>query len=354
MSTKFSLFLIIIISILIPIGAYTYLSTNSKNISVNPEQNGNIEISENKKTYLYKISEESITSVEIKGESEDVKFLKSPNDSWQLIIEENTYPVKPERWSGITILLEGPSIKRQIQKKDDLDLENFGLDPSQYLVKIGLDDNTFVTLNFGNLSPDGAYQYVNFNGEDSVNTLHKSFGEVFFALLKDPPVPEWVYEFEEKYIDQVLVYQSGIITNAFGREIFTETPTWKICDTEIDPDTKTPILISEPCDGSINADEDLISNLINLIKFPKILNIKEVGLKSIDDFGKYGITKDSTYIYLRNNTFTEKGTLLIKPVTISFSDISNNESLAVFQDSEDVLIVDSDWVKDIYQLIKER
>jgi hypothetical protein len=270
------------------------------------------------------------------------------------VIGGNTYPVKPDRWSGITILLEGPSIQRQIQKKENLDLENFGLAPAVYKVKIGLDDNTFITLNFGNLSPDGTYQYVNFNGEDSINTLHKSFGEVMLALLEKPPVPKWVYQFEEKYIDQVIVYQSGIITNAYGREIFTEAPTWKICDTEIDPDTKTPILKSEPCKGDNNADKSLINELINLMKYPEIIDIKEVGLKTASDFEKYGITKDSTYIHLRNNTFTEKGSLLITPITISFTDIGYDEVLAVFQDSEDILIVDSSWIENINLLIKKK
>ena len=354
MNLKFSLFLVIIISILIPIGAYILFLDTNKDNNAELGQVKNVEISEMKKSYLYKISEESITSVEIEDGSKNVTFEKSSNNAWQLLLDGNSYPVKPERWSGVTILLEGPAVQRQIQKKDTLDLNNFGLDPSKYIVKIGLDNNTYISLNFGNLSPDGTYQYVNFNNEDSINTLHKSFGEVFLSLLEDPPVPKWVYEFEEKYIDQVLVYQSGMITNAYGRELFTETPSWKICDTEIDPDTKTPVLISEPCEGDEDGDENLISNLINLIKFPQIINIKETGLKTVEQFANYGITKDSTYIALRNNTFTDKGTLLIKQITISFNDINRDEVLAVLQDSEDILVVGTEWIDNINRLIREK
>ena len=85
---------------------------------------------------------------------------------------------------------------------------------------------------------------------------------------------------------------------------------------------------------------------------PKILAVEEVALETQEDFQRYGITKESIYIYLRNNTLSENGTLIIRPITISLSNLSAKEISAVFQDSMDVVSVDSEWANQVHQLIK--
>ena len=95
-----------------------------------------------------------------------------------------------------------------------------------------------------------------------------------------------------------------------------------------------------------------MNKIIELLKEPRILNVLGLGLETEEEFESYGITKDSTYIYLRNNTYTEKGTLLIKPVTVSFSNLEESKINAVFQDSNDVVLVEKIWAEDINQIIK--
>ncbi|MAU56369.1 MAG: hypothetical protein CL899_05490, partial [Dehalococcoidia bacterium] len=112
------------------------------------------------------------------------------------------------------------------------------------------------------------------------------------------------------------------------------------------------ILLEEPCNGKKVADNLRIEKFLNLVQSPKILAVEEVALETQEDFQRYGITKESIYIYLRNNTFSENGSLIIRPITISLSNLSAKEISAVFQDSRDVVSVDSEWANQVHQLIK--
>ena len=344
MNFKFSLVLIIIISISIPLAVFFLRDTNTNN---------NVQGSEKIiKSFLYTAPEDQIISIDFMEDRNEIRFEKS-NDSWNIIENNSTYPVNPTRWSGITYLLKGPLIQRTLSEEKSKNLEQFGLKNPSLKVRLEFVDAEPILIDFGILSSDKSYQFVKLENQQSVHTLNASYGNALKNLLTDPPKPKWIYNFDSENIDEILVYKSGILYSAYGRNIFNNVSSeWKICDLIIDKISGNPIIEKEPCEGDKKADLTIVNKIIELLKEPRILNVLGLGLETEEEFESYGITKDSTYIYLRNNTYTEKGTLLIKPVTVSFSNLEGSKINAVFQDSNDVVLVEKIWAEDINQIIK--
>ena len=344
MNFKFSLILIIIISISIPLAVFFLKDSN-----INNDTQGSEKVV---KSFLYTAPEDQIISIDFIGEENEIKFEKTDN-SWNIVENNRTFPVNPTRWSGITYLLKGPLIQRTLSEEKSKNLNQFGLKDPSLKVKLEFKGADPIIIDFGIFSSDKSYQFVKLENQQSVHTLNASYGNALKNLLMDPPKPEWIYDFDPKNIDEILIYKSGILFSAYGRDIFnSDNSKWKQCNLIIDEISGNPIVEKEPCEGDKDADFMTVNKIIELLKKPSILNVLDLGLETEEEFSRYGITKNSTYIYLRNNTYTEKGTLLIKPITASFSSLEENEINAVFQDSNDVVLVEKKWAEDIKQVIK--
>ena len=114
MNFKFSLVLIIMISISIPLAVFFLRDTNTNN-----DAQGSEKII---KSFLYTAPEDQIISIDFMGDRNEIRFEKS-NDSWNIIENNSTYPVNPTRWSGITYLLKGPLIQRTLSEEKSKNLE---------------------------------------------------------------------------------------------------------------------------------------------------------------------------------------------------------------------------------------
>ena len=346
MNFKVTLILIIILSIIIPI-SITFLQKE-------PEL-----LIESNRTFLYTIPEEEITSLIIEKGQEDIRF-KLEENTWKIFKNQTSYPVNNSRWSGITFLIKEPVIQRTVSSKGETVLGNFGLDEPKFTAKIVLKKQLGyenLKISFGDLSPDGTYQYVRLNNDLNIYALNTSFGNALKFLIESPPLPDWVYSFDKKNINEILIYNSGNLIQAYGRNIFTEDDKrWKICDISIDELTGKPYTEEEPCEGSEFSENSHIEEILDLMKNPKIEDIVVAGLETEEEYLEYGIDKNSTYLYLRNNTFNENGSLIIKPITLSVSNLErslNQEEIinAVFQDSKDVVHLEDKWADVLGQLI---
>ena len=307
MNFKTTLILIILLSIITPVSIFL--------VQKDPQQ----EI-ERKRTFLYTIPEEEITSFTVENNDNIVEF-KLINSNWRIYSDEFNYPVNYSRWSGITFLIKEPVIQRQITLNQNTSIDDFGLKTPMMTATIGLDKNSdFNTFKiyFGDLSPDGTYQYIKLNNNENIYALNTSFGNAIKYLLESPPFPEWVYNFEKENINEILIYESGDLLKGFGRNIFSGNDNnWKLCDVLIDGLTGKSYTENEPCDGLQDVNSNYVEEILSLMKNPKINQVVVTGLETENDFSRYGINKNSTYIYLRNNTFSQNGSLLIKPVTLS-------------------------------------
>ena len=346
MNFKASLILIIILSIIIPI-SILFLQRE-------PElQTGN------NRTFLYTIPEEEIISLIIEKENDVARFELEEN-IWKILKNGSSFPVNNSRWSGITFLIKEPVIQRSISSGEETILSNYGLDNPIFTAKILLKkQNNYnnLKISFGNLSPDGTYQYVRLNDDLNIYALNTSFGNALKFLIESPPLPDWVYSFDKENINEILIYNSGNLIQAYGRNIFTiENNRWKICDISIDELTGMPYTEEEPCEGNEYSDISHMEEILDLMKNPVIENIVVTGLETEEEYTEYGIDKNSTYLYLRNNTFNENGSLIIRPITLSLGNFERNLNQkmkinAVFQDSKDVVQVEAKWADKLGQLI---
>ena len=346
MNFKATLILIIILSIIIPISI----------LFLQREQDIKIE---NYRTFLYTIPEEEIISLIIEKEKEVARFEIEEN-IWKIFKNESSFPVNNSRWSGITFLIKEPVIQRTISSGEETVLSNFGLDEPKFTAKILLKKRTDydnLKISFGNLSPDGTYQYVRLNDDLNIYALNTSFGNALKFLIDSPPFPDWVYSFDKENINEVLIYNSGNLIQAYGRNIFTiDNNKWKICDILIDELTGMPYTEEEPCEGNEFSKLGHVEEILDLMKNPAIENVVITGLETEEDYLEYGIDKNSTYLYLRNNNFNENGSLIIKPITLSIGNFerSINQEMkinAVFQDSKDVVQLEDEWADNLGQLI---
>ena len=95
MNFKTTLILIILLSIITPVSIFL--------VQKDPQQ----EI-ERKRTFLYTIPEEEITSFTVENNDNIVEF-KLINSNWRIYSDEFNYPVNYSRWSGITFLIKAVS-----------------------------------------------------------------------------------------------------------------------------------------------------------------------------------------------------------------------------------------------------
>jgi len=346
MNFKATLILIIILSIVIP-------------VSILFLQNEPELMPENYRTFLYTIPEEEIISLIIEKEDDVARFELEEN-IWKIFKNESSFPVNNTRWSGITFLIKEPVIQRTISSEGGANLSNFGLDEPKFTAKILLKNQTDykdLKISFGGLSPDGAYQYARLNDDLNIYALNTSFGNALKFLVESPPLPDWVYSFDKKNINEILIYNSGNLIQAYGRNIFTpDNNRWKICEISIDELTGKPYTKEEPCEGNEFSKISHIEEILDLMENPEIENIVVTGLETEEEYLQYGIDKNSTYLYLRNNTFNENGSLIIKPITLSLGKFERSlyqekKINAVFQDSKDVVQLNEKWADILGQLI---
>ena len=57
-------------------------------------------------------------------------------------------------------------------------------------------------ISFGDLSPDGTYQYARLNDDLNIYALNTSFGNALKFLIESPPFPDWVYTFDKENINK--------------------------------------------------------------------------------------------------------------------------------------------------------
>ena len=117
-----------------------------------------------------------------------------------------------------------------------------------------------------------------------------------------------------------------------------------------------PYTEEEPCEGNEFSEISHIEEILDLMKNPEINNIVATGLETEEEYLEYGIDKNSTYLYLRNNTFNENGSLIIRPITLSLGNFERSLNQkkkinAVFQDSKDVVQLEVKWADNLGQLI---
>lgn len=134
--------------------------------------------------WFYDIGFEDITSISVTYGGQRQAFVLK-EQGW--VFEDTEKPVNMDRWGGIVLLLSGPRSMRVVEEQIENPAE-YGLDPPQTYITIGLKDGRQVSVLLGNKTPDGTSHYAQAAGSAPLFLVHSSWGDVINGLVTEPPV----------------------------------------------------------------------------------------------------------------------------------------------------------------------
>jgi hypothetical protein len=99
--------------------------------------------------------------------------------------------VDMNRWGGgIPLILSGPAANRRIaEKADDDTLRLYGLADPRMRIRLGLKDETGLSIDVGDQTPDGLAFYVMLTDVRDVYTVDATWYGVLERLVLEPPYP---------------------------------------------------------------------------------------------------------------------------------------------------------------------
>ncbi|MBI4595882.1 MAG: DUF4340 domain-containing protein [Candidatus Tectomicrobia bacterium] len=173
MSLKTSL---ILIAILVLLCSYIFIFQQKKQIEVGE-----------KAPKVWFVKEEDIERIEIRltNQGLNAAFVKDAESNWHFEDAEKS-AVDIKRWSGIPLLVSGPTSKRLIAQRVD-DLTAYGLHHPQMEITMNIQNQGSLKVLVGDKTPNEMYYYVKLNEADDLYTVDHNWTEVLERLVTDPP-----------------------------------------------------------------------------------------------------------------------------------------------------------------------
>lgn len=144
--------------------------------------------------YVWNVNDSDLTHVVIslprEGKSLSfIKIVQGDKFPW-FFDDEQKSPVDSVRWGGgIPLLLSGPSASRVLlHEATDEELTEFGLMPTPLMqVILTMTDNSTMTIDVGDNTPNGGNYYVRAPSTTGVATVDASWYDVISGLVDNPP-----------------------------------------------------------------------------------------------------------------------------------------------------------------------
>ena len=143
--------------------------------------------------YVWDVEDSDLTHIVISLPRQDLSqaFIKIPHDDqfpWFFDDPEHS-PVDAERWGGgIPLILSGPSADRIIAERASPDLlARYGLAEPSMVIDLTLADESTLTINVGDVTPNGMNYYVKAPYSTAVATVDFTWYDVLASLVTNPP-----------------------------------------------------------------------------------------------------------------------------------------------------------------------
>lgn len=133
--------------------------------------------------WFYDIGYEDIANISVTYGGQRQAFVLK-EQGW--VFEDTEEPLNMERWSGIPFLLSGPRSMRVVKERIENPAE-YGLDPPQTYITLGLKDGRQISILLGNTTPDGTSHYAQAVGSAPLFLVHSSWGDIINRLVTEPP-----------------------------------------------------------------------------------------------------------------------------------------------------------------------
>ncbi len=139
-----------------------------------------------RKPWLFRIDESTISHVQIAHAGELVDYDKNPGSlDWQ-IEGDPEFPVFMPKWGGTPLLLSGPRVNRVLAEEIE-DPASFGLEPPETMVRVSDQVGNTFEFHLGIPTPDGANQYARLVGDTALFTVPAQWAQVVNRLATEPP-----------------------------------------------------------------------------------------------------------------------------------------------------------------------
>lgn len=283
--------------------------------------------------FFFTLSPDDLRHISITSGENSTSWHFRENERRWYFDDEKDVPTALYRWGGITQLLGGPRSQRELKKSVD-NPELYGLDAPLLAITVQLRDDRQLTVEMGNLTPDGGAHYARQTGYDELYTVDYSWGEVMLRLVEEPPYPEWFYTMDPNEATEILLFEGNDVTSGYGLD--EDLDEWFVCDLPAgDP----------PCKGTTAADLELVMDYLTHFGNPVIDGAELLNVIDPAEYEPYGVGRDAPYVHIRREvevrellTEVYRTSMIIGGVTPD-----GNYRYAVANETQDIIRVDREW-----------
>jgi hypothetical protein len=330
MSVRFSLVLIIVLSYA-SIGAALVVNRGFGDTTNEPDL-----------PFFYTVSSEDLRTIAIRhGDVEQSWSQRVGERRWYFDGMQNI-PADLNRWGGITTLVGGPKVARQLEE-DIEDPALYGLDNPQTEITLTLRDGDTRTLQLGNLTPDGEANYARMVGFSQLVLVDYTWGQVLNRLVDEPPYPQWYYTLDPSQAREILFFKENEVVRAYG--VNRDTGEWHLCDLPI---------VGDPCEGDTAADVDALMQELTYISDRQIEGAVELNLQDEESFAQYDAGVNSPYLAIRIEERQANGVTTVDRVTMTIGGVTPDGEgrYMVANETSDVIRVDRAWADHVLELFE--
>ena len=292
--------------------------------------------------FFFTLSPDDLRNITIAGDENSTSWHFREDERRWYFDDHKDVPTSLYRWGGITQLLGGPRSQRELKKSID-NPELYGLDAPSLTITVELRDGRQLTVEMGNLTPDGGANYARQSGYEELYTVDYSWGEVMLRLVDEPPYPEWFYTMNPDEATEILLFEGNEVTSGYGLD--EDANEWFVCDLPAgDP----------PCAGTVEADPDLLMDYLTHFGNPAIDGAEALNVIDPLDYEPYGVDRDAPYVHVRREVQVRELLTEVYRTSMIIGDVTpdGNYRYAVANETQDIIRVDREWADKVLTLFE--
>ena len=142
---------------------------------------------------LFQLEDNPLVYVEVTSKGQSLTYGKvgADDSEWVLIgpeeVDPTETPVLADVWGDLPTMLNGPRVN-DILADSFKNPEEYGLEPPQTTIRLGMAAGADVEFYLGDTTPDGEHRYVSVKDKTELYAMPKQRADRLIALVTDPPV----------------------------------------------------------------------------------------------------------------------------------------------------------------------
>ena len=134
---------------------------------------------------LFQLEDGFLTLIEVSDKGETITYGKKRDNLWY-VLEPKEAPVASDKWGDTADFLSGPRVNQIVEEEID-NPEDYGLEPPQTKVRLGLAQGANVEFYLGDVTPDGDHRYAYLAGNTTLFAMSNVWAKRITDLAVAPP-----------------------------------------------------------------------------------------------------------------------------------------------------------------------